>query len=294
MKILSVSDIHSDVNKVGYREDGDEWVKFSDRFNDILHEYKEIDIIMCAGDISPSVPELQHTLKLINESIDAQYYVFVPGNHDVWELEDKINPGITQKKYDVILKDVVERANFHYLPNNPLIIDDKIGIIGSIGWYDYSFRPTQYDDYLKQIGTWYDTKRLEGKVWNDVNFTNWGMTDQEVTKLLVNQLKEDYQKTNEVSQKIAVIHHVPFKEGVIYKNNIDWDFFSTFVGAACFGDMFRQWKIDVVIHGHTHFPKTYNVEPCQVYCVPIGYFTDWKGRSLTKELNDRIKVFDFP
>ena len=110
LKILSFSDIHSDVNKVGYREDGDEWVKFSDRFNEILHQYKDIDIVACAGDVSPSTLELQHTLELINESIDAQYYVFVPGNYDVWELEYMIYSGITLEKYEVILRKATEKA----------------------------------------------------------------------------------------------------------------------------------------------------------------------------------------
>ncbi|MFX0090897.1 MAG: metallophosphoesterase [Candidatus Hodarchaeota archaeon] len=290
LEIVAISDIHVDINNIGSYEDGDNWVKFKEKLRKILSHFNDIDLLVCAGDISPSVSELQRTLEFLTKSIEAEYYVFVPGNHDIWEVDRKLFEGISQQKYEKGLREAVNHTKFRYLPTQPLIIEDKLGLIGNIGWYDYSFRNPKWDDYLRQKKTWYYAKVLDGVVWNDVNYTDWGMHDLDATEYLINQLKEDYQKIRALPYKAAVLHHVPFREGVVYKDIIRWDFFSAFMGAACFGDLLQQWKVDLVIHGHTHFPQTYQVKSCRVYCAPIGYPSEWGFEGL----NSRIKVFVFP
>ncbi|MFX1251452.1 MAG: metallophosphoesterase [Promethearchaeota archaeon] len=295
LKILTVSDIHVDINNPGSFNDGSHQVKFLDKFREILGQITGVDLVVCAGDISPSVTQLQRTLDLITKSIESTYYVFVPGNHDIWELDQQLWEGITKEKYEIVLRESVNQTEFQYLPSQPLVIEDKLALVGNIGWYDYSFRNPKWDDRIKEDKTWYYGKRWGGYAWNDVNFTDWGMHDFDVTDYLMNQLREDYQKIKNIPYKMAVMHHIPFIEGVVYKDSLPWDFFSAFMGAACFGELLQEWNIGLVIHGHTHIPSTYRVGSSRVYCSPIGYRNEWRRpKDIVGELMERIKVFEFP
>jgi putative phosphoesterase len=293
LNILAVSDIHVDINRHSASDDETSQVTFLEKFGEQLRHIAAVDLVVCAGDISPSVTQLQSTLDMIAKSIESAYYVFVPGNHDIWELDQKLWEGITKEKYEKGLREAVNRTKFRYLPQHPLVIEEDLAIIGSIGWYDYSFRKPKWDSQITGLG--YHGKRFRGYTWNDVNFTDWGMPDVEVTEHLRNQITDDYQKIKTISHKMAVMHHLPFREGVIYKDSLPWDFFSAFMGADCFGKFFQEENIELVVHGHTHFPQAYQVGSCQVYCAPLGYRHEWKpSNNLSGALKERIKLFELP
>ncbi|MFX0201671.1 MAG: metallophosphoesterase [Candidatus Hodarchaeota archaeon] len=293
LKILAVSDIHVDINSPGSSGDEANQGTFLEKASELLEQITEVDLVVCAGDISPSITQLQRTLDVITKSIESTYYVFVPGNHDIWELDQKLWEGITREKYEQGLRESVNRTKFRYLPQQPLVIAEDLAIIGNIGWYDYSFRNPKWDNQVTGLG--YNGKRWEGYVWYDVNFTDWGMPDVEVTEYLLNQLVKDYQKIKTVPHKMAVMHHIPFREGVVYKDSLPWDFFCAFMGADCFGNFFQEGNIKLVIHGHTHFPQVYRVGSCRVYCAPLGYRHEWhKSKDFSGVLRERIKLFEIP
>ncbi len=286
MKILALSDIHTDLVREEDKND------FFTMLTTFLNAIENVNLVICAGDISPDPMELTSTLKTIGEAISAEYYLFVPGNHDVWEVPEPKNE-ISRFKYEQQLKDVVETTKFRYLPFNPLCINDKIGVIGSIGWYDYSLRNPEWDEHLSIIDVSYSDKWYAGFVWNDARYANWGMKDEEVVDYLLKQLEIDYNNIQHCPYKIAIFHHIPFKEGVENKRVIKWDYFSAFMGSKRFGEQLLQWGVQLVIHGHAHRPREYKVEATHVYCAPIGYSQEWKT-GLEKELAARIKIITFP
>ena len=293
LKIFSFSDIHVDINIQNANKNESIKEKFIDGFKEYLNTLENIDIVICAGDVSSNLQEIEKLLKLVTENVDAKYYVFVPGNHDVWETEQKVDDGISRIKYEDYIPEVVSQTKFHYLPKNPLIIDDSVAIIGNIGWYDYSFRNKKWDCYLKEKMDWYYKKTINGSVWNDVLFAGWGMNDTEVVKYCIKDLEEDYEKIKHISNKIAILHHIPFSKGIVYKNDINWDYFNAFMGSTYFGEKLIKWNIDTVVYGHTHIPHSYVINNCQVYCSTIGYHYEWDNKNLQKMFAQRTQLFDF-
>ena len=288
LKIVLFSDIHTDIGNALYKS------TYLAEVAQYINQIKNIDLLICAGDISPSILELANTLEFLSENIASSYYLMVPGNHDIWYTEEKLTTGISKAKYEYTIKEAVEQTKFHYLPNNPLIIDNNFAVIGNIAWYDYSFRNKKWDSYLKSENSWYDKKVYNYSRYNDVIYADWAMKDEEVVIYLLNQLKNDYKKVQSIPYKIAVFHHIPFREGVLYKNNLEWDYFSSFMGSNSFGAQLLDLKIPLILHVHTHFPLKYQINSCKVFCAPIGYPTEWQSNNIIKELSERIKIIDFP
>jgi len=238
---------------------------------------------------------LQKTLELIKEKINADYYIFVPGNHDIWDLElqkYKIKQGISMQKYEVDLPNATKRAGFHFLPSNPLIIEDEFAFIGSIGWYDYTLKNHKWDEKLSQEQVKYEEKYYKGRYLNELNYSNWGMTDKEVVEEFRNRLKDSFEVVKKIEKKMMVLHYLPFMQSVEYKEIIEWDYFNAFMGAKIFGELIREFQISTVIHGHTHMPLKYRLDDIMIYCNPIGYPTEW-AKQLEEEVKHRVSTFHF-
>ncbi len=207
--------------------------------------------------------------------------------------------GASRRKYEKDLPKVAKRAGFHYLPGHPLLIEEfNMGLVGSIGWYDYSFRNEKYDEQLGNPEQAYASKVLPGEgVFNDVFFARWGMPDTRVVARLLQQLSQDTELLVMMNggdrplHLLGIFHHVPFRQGVIYKNQLWWDFFSAYMGAECLGAFLLERQFTMVFHGHTHFQLHYSVQNTQVHCHPIGYPNEWQNRrDLYDELRRRIEL----
>jgi predicted phosphohydrolase len=266
MKIFAISDIHvNGKNKsVAYNLP-----------QKMLHYYakaKEQIVLIILGDVSQNLPILHNYLKLF-ENLPIPK-LFVAGNHDIW-----VNEGSNSLvKYLVVLKEAVEDAGFHYLDKEPFICN-RIGFIGNIGWYDYSFKAekTQIPYDLKllrkstaQYLTWddltdddYEQKMLMGETngnlfvvtsWNDRHYIHWDFTDVEFTERCLKKIKQNFNQINEsVDHIVFASHHVHFPEGVILKNKLQWDFNCAFVGSRSIGEyLLTQKKIDLLLFAHTH------------------------------------------
>ncbi len=286
-RFLLFSDLHLDIGGSEYGE------TYLEELSDYLRGVGEYDYAICAGDISPSLQELENGLKYLKDTLGVEELLFVPGNHDVWEIRRKVVTGSTKAKYETFLKNSVERAGCWYLPRNPFVLNHEVGIIGNLGWYDYSFRNPFYDTVLGDFEKRYQSKQYGGLYWNDAFFTNWGMSDAEVVEYLLEEARADAQRIQEsrVSVKVAVFHHIPFKEGVIYKNTLEWDFFSAFMGSEKLGWFVEKEHFNLVIHGHTHFPRNYEHEGSKVLCCPIGYPNEWQV-PLRKAVTHRARVLE--
>ncbi len=316
LEILAFSDVHVDIGQAGI---GDEYLEEITRF---LRSFGEVDIVICAGDVTPFLVDFEDTLKYLHENLEASHYFVVPGNHDIW-IDALVSPpdarperrwpenitgsqnflGWSMNKYEEALAQAARRAHFHYLPSHPQFIDEfDLGIIGNMGWYDYSLKNPTFDEKLKKLKVNYESKWLPGVgTCNDVNFANWGMSDLEVVEYLMKQLQNDKTALLKMSNTpplhlMAVFHFVPFREGVSYKNDLSWDFFSAFMGSKRFGDYLVTKGFTSVIHGHTHHPLRYEVgRGIKVHCQPIGYPSEWtEGTDVHAVLSQRIKRISIP
>ena len=292
VRIVAFSDPHVDINNE--LSAGISKTRFQDVLISVLNE-KKPDILICAGDVTPNTELLQKTLKEITEEINSEYYLFVPGNHDIWyksPADDTKSSTSSLDKYIRVLPEVCDRAGFHYLPQNPLSIENK-GFLGTCGWYDYTYRDPTLDEDISMKN--YEDKALGAIGWNDVVYADWKMSDPEVCEWMLENLESGYQQLQRkgVIDMMLIMHHVPYRQFVTYKDEIQWDFCSAFMGTQKFGDWACSHQISSIIFGHTHSRHQGKVGETSVHCNPIGLLFEANELNVTKFIQNRLIILDW-
>ncbi len=163
----------------------------------------EADVLILAGDTFHFKQKLLIDCLHLFDTFKGDK-LFVPGNHDLWT-----NNADSLILYEKVLPKIVNQYGFHYLDQKPFI-KDNVGFVGSIGWYDYSFR----DPSLAIPESYFLDKEWPDVVtWNDGQYVHLGMSDIAFTKKVNNKLKRHL---TQVSQHAKIIvcsfHHVPFSQ----------------------------------------------------------------------------------
>ena len=205
------------------------------------------DVLVLVGDtFAFNQKLLVECLKLFDQFEGVK--LFVAGNHDLWtHRSDSLNI------YEKVLPRIIRQSGFHYLDQGP-IIKNKIGFVGSIGWYDYSFK-----DKNKPIPlSYYSSKQWPGVVsWNDGLYVHLGMSDEAFTKRVNRRLKRHLALVSKQADAIiCAVHHVPFRQ-LLRTNHTSTDkFLAAFSGSEETGKIIRSFpKIKYVFCGHTHQRK---------------------------------------
>ncbi len=174
--------------------------------------------------------------------------LFVPGNHDLWT-----NDADSLALYEKILPKIVKQCGFHYLDKEPFI-KGKVGFVGNIGWYDYSFK----DPSLPIPERYYLDKGWPNVVtWNDGRYVHLGMSDAAFTKKLNDKLKRHLVSVSrQVNTVICTFHHVPFPELLRTRHTSMDKFLTAFSGSRQTGEIIKSFsKVKYVFCGHTHQKK---------------------------------------
>ena len=167
-------------------------------------------------------------------------------------------------------------AGFQVLDHNPLIVG-HVGLVGSVGWYDYSFRDKlleipeefyrakispgaavrlgQEDKLLKRYKNQLTQEHYSlGARWMDGVHVKLGMTDEQFVTLLANQLANQLEEISTKAKEIlAFIHHLPFEQLLLRNRIKKFAFASAFMGSSRFGEILLNCpKITHVYCGHSH------------------------------------------
>src|SRR5436305_6078472 len=132
--------------------------------------------------------------------------LFVAGNHELWTA----GPDSYQLYHEVLPRRVRE-LGWHWLESEPFVTRD-LAIVGSIGWYDYSFaqeslgiprrfyerkvspgvaqRLEEYDDLLADASDVGPVAREVVARWNDGRFVKLHRTDEAFLDELLDELRE--------------------------------------------------------------------------------------------------------
>ncbi len=174
--------------------------------------------------------------------------LFVAGNHDLWTHGSN-----SLEIYEKILPRIVKQYGFHSLDQKPYF-KNKIGFVGSIGWYDYSFKnpekPIPQDYYVR--------KDWPGVVsWNDGLYVHPGMSDDAFTKRVNRRLKQHLALVSKQADTIiCAVHHVPFRQLLRTTHTSTDNFLTAFSGSVETGKIIQSFpKIKYVFCGHTHQKK---------------------------------------
>lgn len=277
MRIGVTSDIHVDFSQLN-----------KEILNYVIEASIEAtpDVLILCGDISPDLMTLYRVLSSFSTAGVARKRLFVAGNHDIW-VGSGSRKSNSHDKYELITRICLE-SGFHHLCSEPLIIDN-IGFCGTIGWYDYSYKSAEYDipDSV------YERKTYNGSVWNDLNYAKWDASDKEMANFFESKLRQQIQTIRDRADQIVVsTHHVPFRECVLYRGELSWDFFSAFMGSEGLGKVCQgEPTVKYVFFGHTHRVQQKEIEGIKAISSPIGYLTD-KPKDLRKFAYSRLKTIE--
>ena len=255
MRIAAISDIH-----VRSQRADDALIEgIRNRVEDLAP-----DIFVIAGDISHRLDDLRDALSKLK--ITGCENLYVAGNHDVW-FEEEIGLG-TLEKYSKAIGEVCRDTGFIHLPDGPYVTGD-LAFVGSLGWYDYSFRRMDLDISEEQ----YEKKQYRGSYWRDFYCVDWTFTDKEATQLLNEKLQYDLNALPDSVQRVVYVsHHLPFQDLTLYKDKLPWDFFSAFMGATSTGKILQEdSRVILSISGHSHIRKILELEHMSAATVPLGY-----------------------
>lgn len=96
-------------------------------------KYKKLDILLIAGDISNHYQLTHQFITQLTKQLDIPVK-FVPGNHDLWEVESMTTQDIWNNY----------KSMSQCLVGKPFIVNEEWAIIGHTGWYDYSFAAQRF------------------------------------------------------------------------------------------------------------------------------------------------------
>ncbi|NLW51585.1 MAG: hypothetical protein GXY85_12210 [Candidatus Brocadiaceae bacterium] len=190
--------------------------------------------------------------------------LLVPGNHDLW-----VTGANSETKYREVLPALAAERGFHMLDTGPVRMGG-VGIIGSIGWYDYTFRSPDLSIPLEQ----YRRKRLPGVcTWNDGRFITWKLTDEEFTDQCVRSMDAAYRSVEpEVDTVLAVLHALPFRSLMHGPSSTAYEFCRAFLGSERLGELLKGFpKLRYVFCGHRHAPEQVRVNGVRALVVGSEY-----------------------
>lgn len=195
----------------------------------------------------------------------------VAGNHDIWMTggDDSLH------RYENELRDICSQSGVHYLDAEPFIADGA-AIVGNMGWYDFSFRPSKLQIPLR----FYQAKIAPGAAqrlggygelvshnedvprealdittrWMDGERVNLALSDVAFTHRLAETFRRHLQQASDGCERIcAIVHHVPFVELVPHSILPNWEFATAFHGSELFGETILEFpKVRRVFCGHIH------------------------------------------
>ncbi|MFW6062405.1 MAG: metallophosphoesterase [Planctomycetota bacterium] len=198
--------------------------------------------------------------------------LLVPGNHCLW-----CQPGQDSlERYERVLPELAAEEGFSLLDHEPVVLGG-VGLVGSVGWYDYSFRdpalgiPLEFyraklspgaaryygrrDLIDRHADAVTDEQMRIGARWMDVEHIRLPMSDEafaeHLTRRLTAQLKEMTLRTRQIA---VFLHHLPFEELLPHNRPAKFRFAGAFLGARRMGEALRRFAaVSHVYCGHSHW-----------------------------------------
>lgn len=213
--------------------------------------------------------------------------LFVPGNHELWSTDPDVN------LHDQELPERITSLGWHWLPRGPFI-QGEVGIVGSVGWYDYGFA----DAELQIPRLFYERKMSPGAVlslrepqdlieaanaapeparelvarWNDAKYVHLGMSDEAFVARECDRLHRELQTLHDKRQVIAAIHTLPFEELLPPMKGGQWNFAKAFLGTPRIGEVLKRFdNVSHVVCGHSHYPVEAQVGLMKAINIGAGY-----------------------
>ena len=212
--------------------------------------------------------------------------LFVVGNHELWT-----HGGESLERYERELPAVAREAGFHYLDAEPFV-RDRVAFVGSVGWYDYSFRRRELEIPMRfyqakvapgaaaRLGEFRhlleptddtpDAARSITTRWMDGEYVRLPFSDVRFVEILCEKLDRHLcDLPEDVTAVVACVHHLPFAEFIPTARSPAWDFGNAFMGAERIGEiLLKHPPVRYVFCGHSH--RSGSFQKGSIRCTNIG------------------------
>lgn len=268
-RLAFVSDLHIDHSQA--------WT-YSDylRACQDLIAREAIDYFIIGGDISN---DWQVTLRFV-EDLQAQSSAgvyFIPGNHDYWQRQ------APQKDSWAIHR--IFQAHPQCLMGKPLQVSDNWRIIGHPAWYNHAVHDPRFSPQQLERG------RFKLATWQDKKFTDWGMTDRELSQLFSQEILSDFQETPSANY-ILVTHILTISDFTVAMPHPAFDFFNAFLATDDLYSLYQDFHIPYSIMGHVHIRYQLSKAGTHFIANSLGYPKEWRTNQLDQELESACFILD--
>ena len=263
MRILVTADLHYDIARS--REPAERLARRACALGG--------DAIVLVGDTAGAdLGPLRECLALFGRFAGRRF--LVPGNHCLWcrDGDDSL------LRYHDILPRLAAEEGFELLDHCPARLRG-VGFVGSVGWYDYSFRDCSLgipeDFYRAKVApgaaaylggyegilethqdALTDAHMSIGSRWMDGVHVRLDVSDEEFAGMLADKLADQLARlAPHVDRIVAFLHHLPFAELLPADRPARFAFAAAYLGAARFGRVLQACpKVSDVYCGHSHWP----------------------------------------
>ncbi|NBB95708.1 MAG: hypothetical protein GVY16_08190 [Planctomycetes bacterium] len=257
------------------------------------------DVLVLAGDIAGALDE-QLLACLERFAAFPGRKFLVPGNHDLWLPAQATAPDASLQRYRDELPRLAESRDFTLLDHSPSVCDG-VGLAGSIGWYDYSFRDASlgiplpfyerriapgaaeyyggYEDMLTAHADVLTERHMDiGARWMDGWRVRLGMEDRTFLHGLLASLEAQLDELARRCTRIAAfVHHVPFEQLLPPKRRDHplpnrFRFAMAYMGSPRIGEVLEACSaVRWVVCGHSHWPRDEQIGPIRAMNVGSTY-----------------------
>ncbi|NGP46662.1 phosphohydrolase [Bacillaceae bacterium SIJ1] len=271
MRLGVISDLHIDTNS------DETWS--SEDFKTILaRELSEqkVELLLIAGDVS-NHHKLSHAFVKSLKEISGIDILFIPGNHDYWDQENE------HKATWEIYNDF--KAQEESLLEKPYHINDEWVIVGHSGWYDYTYADSRFSTEHLQERTY------NGRTWKDKLYTDWQMSDRELSKLFADKVQNDLEQVKD-KKVILMTHMVTYQKFSVQMPHPVFDYFNAFIGTSHYIPFFQNYPVKYNIMGHVHHRESEEKDGIIHICSCLGNRKEWGSDDLHREIEDTLSIID--
>ncbi|MFJ4752717.1 metallophosphoesterase family protein [Streptomyces sp. NPDC088763] len=259
-RLLAVSDLH-----IGYDENR--------ALVEGMRPGSEDDWLLVAGDVAETVADVTWALKTLAGRF--RQVVWVPGNHELWTHPKDSVTLRGAARYDHLVE--VCRDLGVLTPEDPHPVWDgpggPVAVAPLFLLYDYSFLPAGCA--TKEQGLQY--AHGTGVVCNDEYLLHpdpyptrdaWCAARVAATERRLAALPEDL--------PTVLVNHYPLHR---HPTDVLWyPEFAMWCGTALTADWHRRFRVEAMVYGHLHIPRTTWHEGVRFEEVSVGYPREWRRR----------------
>jgi predicted phosphodiesterase len=233
-----------------------------------LCEQSHIDALLLVGDTAVADGDAIETclarIRFGGEKI------FICGNHELWTR--------SSDSYSIFREALPQRVRslgWRWLEDDPFIAPDRsVAIVGSVGWYDYSFALPQLqiarESYASKV-----IINAAGETiarWNDGKFVKLHRSDEAFVDELLTSLRAQLDALRDVPRVLAALHHVPFEQLLPPRHGTQWDFVRAYLGSRRIGELLLEYpSVRDVVCGHSHFAVEATIGHIRAINIGSGY-----------------------